>query len=138
MRDIWTDMLLQGSKFNIKVNLRRCSFPSLRSSSPGRSVVESGKGRRSSLQLRLWNLNSPISANIKIHVPRVMTSSLMSSPPISISHRLLQCRYSNSRDVVASSRAPASFSRLAASLPRSHFLDVTQHSPKKNIPYLFD
>ena len=126
MRDIWTDMLLQGSKFNIKVNLRRCSFPSLRASSPGRSVVESGKGWRSSLQLRLWNLNSPISANIEIHVPRVMTSSLF------------QRRYSNSRDVVASSRAPASFSRLAASLPRSHFLDVTQHSPKKNIPYLFD
>ena len=126
MRDIWTDMLLQGSKFNIKVNLRRCSFPSLRASSPGRSVVESGKGRRSSLQLRLWNLNSPISANIEIHVPRVMTSSLF------------QRRYSNSRDVVASSRAPASFSRLAASLPRSHFLAVTQHSPKKNIPYLFD
>ena len=126
MRDIWTDMLLQGSKFNIKVNLRRCSFPNLRASSPGRSVVESGKGWRSSLQLRLWNLNSPISANIEIHVPRVMTSSLF------------QYRYSNSRDVVASSRAPASFSRLAASLPRSHFLDVTQHSPKKNIPYLFD
>ena len=126
MRDIWTDMLLQGSKFNIKVNVRRCSFPSLRASSPGRSVVESGKGWRSSLQLRLWNLNSPISANIEIHVPRVMTSSLF------------QRRYSNSRDVVASSRAPASFSRLAASLPRSHFLAVTQHSPKKNIPYLFD
>ena len=126
MRDIWTDMLLQGSKFNIKVNLRRCSFPSLRASSPGRSVVESGKGWRSSSQLRLWNLNSPINANIEIHVPRVMTSSLF------------QYRYSNSRDVVASSRAPASFSRLAASLPRSHFLDVTQHSPKKHIPYLFD
>ena len=27
----------------------------------------------------------------------------MSSPPISISHRLFRCRYSNSRDVVASS-----------------------------------
>ena len=35
------------------------------------------------------------------HVPRVMTSLLMSSPPISTSHRLFQCRYSNSRDVVA-------------------------------------
>ena len=31
-----------------------------------------------------------------------MTSLLMSSPPISISHRLFRCRYSNSRDVVAS------------------------------------
>ena len=36
------------------------------------------------------------------HVPRVMTSLLMSSPPISISNRLFRCRYSNSRDVVAS------------------------------------
>ena len=32
-----------------------------------------------------------------------MTSLLMSSPPITISHRLFPCRYSNSRDVVASS-----------------------------------
>ena len=31
-----------------------------------------------------------------------MTSLLMSSPPISISHRLFRCRYSNSRDVIAS------------------------------------
>ena len=49
------------------------------------------------------------------HVPRVMTSLLMSSPPISISHRLFRCRYSNSRDVVASS---PSFSRPAARAPR--------------------
>ena len=34
-----------------------------------------------------------------------MTSLLMSPPPISISHRLFRCRYSNSRDVVASSPA---------------------------------
>ena len=32
-----------------------------------------------------------------------MTSLLTSSPPISISHRLFLCRYSNSSDVVASS-----------------------------------
>ena len=32
-----------------------------------------------------------------------MTLLLMSSPPISISHQLLRCRYSNSRDIVASS-----------------------------------
>ena len=32
-----------------------------------------------------------------------MTSLIMSSPPISISHRLSRCRYSNSKDVVASS-----------------------------------
>ena len=40
---------------------------------------------------------------LKKQVPRLMTSLLMSSLPISISHRLFQCRYSNSRDVVASS-----------------------------------
>ena len=44
-----------------------------------------------------------------------MTSLLMSSPPISILHRLFQCRCSNSRDVVASS---PSFSRPAARAPR--------------------
>ena len=76
----------------------------------GRS--DGGQERKESLQLRLWNLNSTfkspvgsgrlscqISANhreeetssnvtnIERHVPRVMTSLLMSSPPISISHR---------------------------------------------------
>ena len=39
-----------------------------------------------------------------------MTSLLMSYPPISISHRLFPCKYSNSRDVIATSpsfpRAP--------------------------------
>ena len=49
------------------------------------------------------------------HAPRVMTSLLMSSPPISISHRFFRCRYSNSRDVVASS---PSFPRPAARTPR--------------------
>ena len=87
--------------------------------SPGRS---SGEKRKVSLQLRLWNLNSSsnssvvtrrmscqISANQREaetsekHVPWVMTSLLTSSPPISISHRLFLCRYSNSSDVVASS-----------------------------------
>ena len=38
----------------------------------------------------------------------------MSSPPISISHRLFRCRYSNSRDAVASC---PSFSRPAARAP---------------------
>ena len=37
--------------------------------------------------------------NIEKHVPRVMTPLLMTSLPISISHRLFRCRYSNSRDV---------------------------------------
>ena len=49
------------------------------------------------------------------HAPRVMTSLLMSSPPISISHRSFRCRYSNSRDVVASS---PSLLRPAARKPR--------------------
>ena len=40
----------------------------------------------------------------------------MSSPPISISHWLFRCRYSNSRDVVASS---PSFSRADASAPEN-------------------
>ena len=35
-------------------------------------------------------------------MPMVMMSLLMSSPQISISHPLFQCRYSHSRDVVAS------------------------------------
>ena len=52
--------------------------------------------------------------NIEKHVPKVMTSLLMSSPPISISHRLFRCRHSNSRDAVASC---PSFSRLAARAP---------------------
>ena len=66
------------------------------------------------MQLRLWNLNSPISANIEIHVPRVIASLLMSSPPINTSHQLFQCRYSNSRDVVASSPPPFSCSAARA------------------------
>ena len=45
----------------------------------------------------------------------VITSLLMSSPPISFLHRLFRCRYSNFRDVVASS---PSFSRPAARAPR--------------------
>ena len=93
------------------------------------------------LQLRLWNLNStsnfPValrrlscqisanqregetSANVNKHQKTcawVMTSLLMSSPPISILHRLFRCRYSNSRDLVASS---PSFSRPAARAPRT-------------------
>ena len=48
-------------------------------------------------------------------MPMVMTSLLMSSPPISISHRLCRCRYSISRNVVASS---PSFSRPAARVAR--------------------
>ena len=58
-------------------------------------------------------------------VPRVMTS-LLSAPPISISHRLFRCRYPNSRDVVASS---PSFSRPAARAP--------QRSPSQASSMLF-
>ena len=51
--------------------------------------------------------------NMWKRAPRVDTL-LMSSPPISILHWLFQCRYSNSRDVVASS---PSFSRPATRAP---------------------
>ena len=68
------------------------------------------------------------STNIEKHVPRVLTSLLMSSPPISILHQLFWRRYSNSRDVVASSpflfchayRAPK-----RACLPPKAVIDVT-------------
>ena len=53
--------------------------------------------------------------NIKKHLPRVLTSLLISSLPISISHRLFRCRYSDCRDLVASS---PSFPSPAARAPR--------------------
>ena len=44
-----------------------------------------------------------------------MTSLLMSSPPISFSHRLFRCRYSNSRNVVKrSSSLPCPVARTQA------------------------
>ena len=73
---------------------------SLRVSSPGGSGCVAGKGRRTCNYT--WKTHESKCA------PRVMTSLLMSFPPISISHRLFRCKYSNSRDVVA--RSP-SFSR---------------------------
>ena len=91
-------------------------IPSLRASSLGHSDGEAGKERRASNYVSgIWISppNSlwlpvdwavrlpPISANVNKHwkpVLRVMTSLLMSSPPISISHRLFRCRYSNSKD----------------------------------------
>ena len=80
-----------------------------------RTLWRRGGKRKESLQLRLWNLNSTCgspstelsyfrqsarSGNEREckHVPRVMMSSLMSSPSITISHRFFRCRYSNSRD----------------------------------------
>ena len=102
-----------------------------------------GRKRKESLQLRLWNLNytsnSPVAAHLlscqisanqrKAEMSMnackqtlkntcqlwVLTSLLMSSLPISISQHLFRCRYSNSRDVVASS---PSFSSLLLDHPR--------------------
>ena len=56
-----------------------------------------------------------------------MTSLLMSSPAISISHRLFRCRYSNSRDVIASS---PSFSQSA---PESLLADYFLRTPSAPI-----
>ena len=61
-----------------------------------------------------------------------MTSLLMSSSPISILHRLFQCRYSNSRDVVSSSpsfpppRSAARAPRRACSQARTGTVGHTQ------------
>ena len=52
-----------------------------------------------------------------------MTSLLISSPLIRISHRLFRCRYSNSWDTVASS---PSFSRPAARVPRRAYSQATK------------
>ena len=98
-----------------------------------------GGKRRLSLQLRLWNLNSAfnsplaprrLSCQISVNQRKAGTSTNVNkhwktrersllSLPISISHRishrLFRCRYSNSRDVVASSPF---FSRPAKRTPR--------------------
>ena len=101
-----------------------------------------GGKRKESLQPHLWNLNPclillwlPVDwalrfllisvnrkrawtwTNIEKHVPRVMTPLLMTSLPISISHWLFRCRYSNSRStyIVASS---SSFSRPTTRAPQ--------------------
>ena len=65
--------------------------------------------RRLSCQISTNQCEAEKSANVNEHwkktnkknVPRIITSLLMSSPPIRISHRLFRCRYSNSRNVVA-------------------------------------
>ena len=74
----------------------------------------------------------PMETNIEKHVRRVMTL-LMPSPPISISHRLFRCRYSNSRDVLASS---LSFSRPTARVPRRACWQATGRaiSPHEQTP----
>ena len=114
-------------------------LPLLKSSSIANKDVACEQVHRGALaagrkKLRLWILNSssPVAPrrlscqifvnqreaetsanvnNVEKRVPGVMTSLLMSSPPINISHRLFRCRFSNSRDVVASS---PSFSRPSA------------------------
>ena len=120
-------------------------YHSLRTSSPGRSGGVVGKGRRACnffsgiwiprpISLWLpddWAFRSPpisakrkrarILTNIDKHVPREMTTLLMSPSPISISHWLFLCRSSNSRDVVASFR---SFSRPTAGAPRRAYLQA--------------
>ena len=59
---------------------------------------------------------------LKRKVPRVVTLLVVSSTPISILHRPFWCRYSNSRDVVASS---PSFSYPTARVPQRAYLQVT-------------
>ena len=96
---------------------------SLRASSPERSCGGAEKRRASNYISWIWipfrRLSFQISANqreaetsanvwtnFEENVSRVMTSLLMSCPPISILHQLFWCTYSNSRDVVASRLFP--------------------------------
>ena len=104
------------------------------------ALARGGK-RKESLQLGLWNLNSTfnfpvapcqLSCQISANQHEAETNGnvnkhwktrakgndiiiLMSSSPISISHQLSWCRYSNSSDIVASC---PSFSCPAARVPR--------------------
>ena len=113
-------------------------YYSLRANSPGRSGGGTGKGttslefefclqfpcgspsterldfRQSARSRNERECKQTLKNTLKL-APSVMMSLPVSSPPISISHRLFRCRYSNSRDVVASS---PSFSRPAARAPR--------------------
>ena len=119
-------------------------LPLLKSSSIANKDVACEQAHRGALaagrkKLRLWilNSNSPVAPrrlscqifanqreaeasanvnNVEKHVPGIMTSLPMSSPPINISRRLFRCRFSNSRDVVASC---PSFSCPAARAPRT-------------------
>ena len=124
------------TSLQLKITRQWKSYPASKFS---RVLWRQGGKRKESLQLRPSNLNPSfnslvdhrcLSCQISAYrakenereckqtlknVPRVMTSLLISSPPISISHRLFLCRYSNSGDVVLSS---TSFSRPAARVPR--------------------
>ena len=124
---------------------------SLRASSPGRAEKD-GELATSSLKFEFhlqFSCGSPstelsdsrqsarkpkrarMQTNIEKHVPRVMTSILVSSLPITISHRLFWCTYSNSRDVAASS---PSFSHPAARLSSRASSEAGSHLglPKNN------
>ena len=109
----------------IKEELATTSLELILNSTSNSPVVP----RRLSCQLSHNQHEAETSANVNKnwkHVPRVMTSLLMSSPPISISHRLFRCRHSNSRDVVASS--PSFCQRAPEILLEGHFL-MTPSSP---------
>ena len=117
------------------------------------ALWQQGGKRKERLQLRLWNLNfasnfpvAPCQLSCQIsanrheaetsaneqtlkstwkHVPRVMRSLLMSSPPISTSHRLFRCRYLNSRDVVAIYPFSSHPGELARRLPKIQRFDMS-------------
>ena len=104
-------------------------YPSLQASSPV-ALWQWSRKRKESLQLHLWNLNSTSNSPMALRQLSslsdfrqtaqsgnnckciqtlkasakgiVITSLLMSSLLISISHRLFRSRYSNSRDMVGS------------------------------------
>ena len=147
---------MQLHKLERPQNTERCGqcyfVFSLRASSSG------CYGDGESLQPRLWNLKStsnfPVAprrlscqisanqrdaetnANVNKHwkkqVPMVMRSLLMSSPLISISHRLFRRRYSNSRDVVPVS---PSFSRPAV---RAYWQAILFYVDCITVLFLFD
>ena len=116
---------MSGSRASKQLTCMYCTYPAYCEpvSKLSRALLRRGEKRNESLQLRLWNLNSApnspmaplrlscqisanqhkVETNAKKNMWRVMTSFLMLSPPISISHWLFRCTYSNSRDVVESS-----------------------------------
>ena len=92
----------KGAGWEMEEELATTSLELILNSTSNSSVVP----RRLSCQFSDNQNEGETSANINTnwkHVTRVMPSLPMPSPPISISHRLFRCRYSNSRDVIASS-----------------------------------
>ena len=87
---------------------------SLRASSPGRSGVGAGQGRRACNYVSgIW---IPPSTPLWLPVDWAVKfpPSLMSSKPISISHRLFRWRHSNSRDVVRASNYNTFFALIGS------------------------